>query len=153
MNLPGNAKMTLTKKDLIVKNFMTKNLFTVSENEPIAEAAELFENKLYRHLPVINDSNVLVGIISERDIRTSVVYSEFMKKNQGTTQDITIKMIMTQEPKTVSPYDSISRVSRILSSLSIGALPVLEGEELVGIITTTDLLNVLSSLIEKMEGE
>jgi acetoin utilization protein AcuB len=92
-------------------------------------------------LPVLSKGN-LVGVLSERDVRPHEAYLKETKVNAA----------MTLDPVTVSPSDPLEKVARILIERKIGSLPVMEGAELIGIITVTDVLKAFLEFIGETEA-
>lgn len=106
-------------------------------------------------LPVVVDGR-LVGIITDRDLRDafpSVFASPpgARRKPQFVTTDprtVTVEMVMTSNVTTVGPGDSIADAARLMRRQRIGALPVVEGERVVGILTRSDILDGCIDLVE-----
>lgn len=130
---------------MIVRDWMTKDVKTVGENLPLADAYRLFHDYEIRHLPVV-DGDQLIGIISLRDIGKILVN----RLRKGECEDLGIvEDIMTRSVTTVGPEDSLERAALLMYNEKISALPVVErGRILVGIVTTQDLLEVLVCELE-----
>ena len=94
------------------------------------------QSKGYKQLPVLQQGK-LVGIITERDLCISV--------HSPIKGDMTVGECMTADPITVTPETPIFRTAQMLSTYKFGALPVVNGEELVGLITTSLLLAYFAS--------
>ncbi len=118
-----------------VGHWMTAHPFTIAPEEPLTAACTRMQQHRVRGLPVVEDGKLL-GIITDRDIRTHLKYLE----------STTARQSMTREPLTVAPTTSIWDAARILRERKVGALPVLEENRLVGIISTYDLLEALIEL-------
>lgn len=135
---------------LTTNDLMTIDPDTVTPETPLREVVALMNKRNTRQLPVIENGK-LVGIITDRDVRLAVnsplvtvdpleritLLDQFMAKD-----------CMTAHPKTVTPDTPIQKVAQILSAYKYGALPVVVNEELVGIITVTDLLNQMALVPE-----
>lgn len=128
---------------------MTRDVLTLGVEEPIRRAWELVEEKRLRRFPVLEGGR-LVGIVTDRDLRnatsSSVVLTE-KKYHDYLLDTIKVESIMTPDPRTVSPETSLKEAAGIILEMKVGGLPVVEGDRLVGIITETDLLNSLVSLL------
>jgi acetoin utilization protein AcuB len=129
---------------------MHTKLITVSPSTNLEDANILIKKNKIDHLPVINESGKLVGILSDRDLKqywaspaTSLSHHEL---NYLLAQ-VLVEMIMIKAVITVSPGTTIERAALIMQENDINALPVMEGENLVGIITSTDVMGVLLSAI------
>ena len=126
-----------------VASIMTPNPVTVSPNTPINEIHILFEKNKFHHLPVM-EKGVLKGIISKSDylkIRHMLAYTW---SGEIVIRDLYAKMcaadIMTYEPLKIESADTIGLAADIFLANSLHALPVVDDGELVGIITSHDVL-------------
>ena len=123
---------------MIVEEIMKRKVITLKPTNTIFEAMEIMSQKRIRHLPVVDENNSLIGLISDRDIRDASP-SIFRKEDESEYQK-TIDTIMITNLITGSPLDFIEEVAAIFYDYRIGCLPILSGDELVGIVTETDLL-------------
>lgn len=113
---------------MLVQERMTKNPVTVQPGDSLALAAAKMKAGNFRRLPVVDDAK-LVGILSEYDL----------KDYGGSLDTISVKTAMTPHPVTVSPSATLEHAMSRLFKHKIGALPVVDAGELVGIITACDL--------------
>lgn len=124
---------------MIIEEVMKKNLITLSENDSIKRAKLLmFENGI-RHLPVINQHNQIVGLVTRTDLYK-------FQMQDGSEAKSFIKDIMNKNVITGHPLDFVEEVSAIFFEHKIGCLPIVEDEQLVGIITETDVLHTFVQL-------
>lgn len=124
------------------KEMMRVDIVSVSPDTSLAGARRLMTANQIRHLPVIS-GNRLVGIVTDRDIRNAAPSpATTLTKGEINYQlDTTpIETCMTKEVLTVEPEEDLMQGGQRLISGQLGCLPVVEGEQLVGIITETDLL-------------
>ena len=131
-----------------VERFMTHSpITTVSPTERLDLSRLLMRFGQFRHLPVIKDEK-LVGIISDRDL-LSAFDSSLSTKSKATQLihdgQITVAEIMTTKPRTVKPDAEAARAATLLVKWKIGALPVMRGSKLVGIITERDFMSYLTA--------
>jgi nucleotide-binding universal stress UspA family protein/predicted transcriptional regulator len=119
----------------LVARWMTPRPVTVPPDQKLTMACMLMQERRFRSLPVVQDGSLL-GIITDRDIRTNLNYLE----------SIEVGKVMTEKLITVSPNSSIWEAAQLMRDRKIGALPVLEDGQLVGIISTTDLLKAFTEL-------
>lgn len=126
-----------------VSSIMSSNLITVSSTDKLQVAKDLFGEKNIHHLPVLEDDK-LVGILSKTDylyfIRPLDKDSNEPYLNEIRLKNYTIGEAMTSRVVSTSPKDSIESALEILTENIFHALPVLDNEELVGILTTHDIL-------------
>jgi len=127
-----NLNVNITKLD----KFMTTEVFVVKENDLVELVAKIMEWKNIHHIPVVNDMNKVVGIITDTNL------NDILGKDQKL---IIAKDIMVKEIITVDSETSIEKANSIMIENKIGCLPILEMGELVGILTKNDLNKLLHS--------
>lgn len=126
---------------------MTTNLVTIETGSPVSEARELLENGNIHHLPVIHAGR-LAGILSWNDL-LRVSFGE-MGNQDGRGLDAmldhTYKLvdIMNSSPTTLDVSCTVRDAAQVLASQSFHSLPVVDGDKLVGMVTSTDLIQYLS---------
>lgn len=121
-----------------VKNWIRKNPITVERSTLLQEANQLMKKHNIRHLPVMEDSE-LVGFITESDLR------QFSFPSM--VEEIPVHQVMLTNPLKIDANASIETAAKIMHDSKIGGLPVLEGGKLIGVITASDCL---SAFIEVM---
>ena len=131
---------------VIVNEIMTKDVIVVTKDDTIQSAAKLMRNYSIRNIPVMNEKREISGVISAKDIIYKVV-------SENRNNNLPVEEIMTRENIVFSRYnDTIIEVSEIMNKKGLSVLPVInEKEELVGIISKTDLLSVYPLLVEKFK--
>ncbi len=142
-----------------IREIMTTNLITVSPDTNIRDIQDLFEVNNFHHLPVAEKGEILVGIISREDF-FRLAYS-FSLRTTGKTwsekeyKSLKAKDIMTKNPLVLDPEDSIGLAADIFLANRFHALPIVEEDQLVGMVTTHDLLlySFNSAFVEKETGE
>jgi len=125
-----------------VRDLMTTSPITVSPETPVLEARQLMVEKRIRHLLVANGPK-LVGIITDRDIRLNLpspATSLSVWEINYLLARLTVASTMTKNVVTVGPRQQAKEAAQLMLDRRIGALPVVDGDGLVGIITETDLL-------------
>jgi|TARA_R110000868_G_scaffold76774_2_gene220500 CBS domain-containing protein len=129
-----------------VSKIMTTDLITINHTNSLLEAEKLFEKHKIRHIPVVSNKKI-IGILSLTDLlRISFVDTYGEDDSQVDTavyNMLSIEQVMVKDPVHISPSLSIKEVTEILAKKEFHALPVVDNGELVGIVTTTDLLNYL----------
>ena len=142
---------------LLVQDWMTRNLVTLSPEASVAEALTLCRERRIRHIPILEEGR-LVGIVSDRDLRdASPTLGD--PDRASALQEIRVEDVMTREVITVDPQDSIENAAQEMYELKIESLPVVaeesvanEGpvvaeEELLGIVTSSDVMRALVMLV------
>lgn len=134
------------KKQVPVSTIMTKNVVKLNLTDDLTKAEMLFKKHHIRHIPVVN-SNQIVGMLSYTDLlRISFVDAV---DDADDVVDVTVynmftvEQVMAKKLVTVAPETTIRDVAKILSTREFHALPVVEGDLLVGIVTTTDIIKYL----------
>ena len=125
---------------------MTTDLITINHTNSLLDAEKLFEKHKIRHIPVVSNKKI-IGILSLTDLlRISFVDNYGEDDSQVDTavyNMLSIEQVMVKDPVHISPSLTIKEVAEILAKKEFHALPVVDNGELVGIVTTTDLLNYL----------
>ena len=133
----------MRKRPLTVEDLMTTALVTAKADELVDDID--FEMKLadIRHIPIVDDHNHLVGIVSQRDLLRTMARSS--------KRPVEIKNVMTRKVWTVPPDAPATEAAEILLAHKVGSVPVVRDDgQLVGIITETDFLDLV---LELMGGE
>jgi acetoin utilization protein AcuB len=130
---------------MLVGKRMTRNPKTVSPDDPLSLAAGILREHRFHHLPVVEGGR-LVGILSDTDLRN--VSFAAIPEEEGAAGDRPVRVAMRSEVWSVTPDDSVEDALLILTREKFGALPVLSGDRLVGIITRADLLNAFVDLLD-----
>jgi CBS domain-containing protein len=145
-NLVSTKKLEAMKKRTPVTEIMTDKVVTINHDDDLVVAELLFKSHNIRHIPVVHGDNV-VGILSYTDLlRISFVDAVNEKDNEVDTvvyNMFTIEQVMAKNVVSVTPTTTIKEVAEILSEREFHALLVLEGQQLHGIVTTTDLIKYL----------
>ncbi|HXZ43931.1 MAG TPA: CBS domain-containing protein, partial [archaeon] len=134
-----------------VKERMKRDPITVKKDDSFRYALKIIRKEGIRHLPVL-DGKKLVGIVTDRDLRQaapSPATTLEVHELNYLLERLKIEAIMTKKVITVAPESSLLDAAKLLMVHKIGCLPVVEQEELVGIITEKDLLQALVELLEK----
>jgi acetoin utilization protein AcuB len=131
---------------MYVGTVMGTDLATVAPETSLVAAQEILEQKKINHLLIVDSENELRGIVSDRDLKRSWASSATtLSKNElmYLLDQVTVADIMTRQTLTITPATTIERAALLMNQHRINALPVLEDNELVGIITSRDVMRVL----------
>ncbi|MEO1258574.1 MAG: CBS domain-containing protein [Bacteroidota bacterium] len=126
-----------------ISSIMTTKLVTVTPNDFLARVTKIFESNGFHHIPVVADGNRLVGIISKEDFqKMNFYFFDKMTSEDGTKakEGLRASDIMTPYPLSIDPDDSIGLAADIFLANRFHALPVIEDKELVGLVTSHDLI-------------
>jgi CBS domain-containing protein len=126
-----------------VEQFMATDLFTVRPDDVLDLAASLMEWRHVRHVPVEDDSGELVGLISHRDL------VRLFALGKANDKSIAVRDIMKTELITIDVNTPTVDALNLMRDKNIGALPVVSGRKLVGLVTAYDFLTVSSKLFEE----
>lgn len=123
---------------------MTSQLMTLSIEAPISDAINIFENHNVHHIPVVNGDR-LVGLISKADVSSTLInYMKIENSIKLEIHNIEVQNIMQRDVKTLNPSDKLILALDIFKNNLIHALPIVDNEKLLGIITTHDILERLA---------
>jgi acetoin utilization protein AcuB len=134
---------------MIVKSRMTSNPYTISPDATIAEALEIMRKNNIRRLPVVKNGK-LIGIVTEREVLE-------VSPSKATTLSVfelnyllsrtKVNTVMTRDVITVTPDTLLEEAAVLMRDNSIGALPVIQDEKVVGIITETNIFDAFIDLL------
>lgn len=142
-------KSVFMEKKVFVSEIMSKNLITLNVDAKLADAQKIFEEYSIRHLPITHNKTI-VGMLSYSDI-LKVSYPDVSRDEKEVDTFVydmfTIEQVMTKNLYMVPSNSTIKEVALILADKGFHALPLVDDDELVGIVTTTDLINYLVELL------
>src|SRR5690349_22352824 len=118
---------------MLVRDCMTTRVETVHPEESVAAVREVFRRRRIRQLPVVAADRV-IGIVTDRDVRSAA------------SDTATVDAVMTPNPATTTPGTPVEHAAATMRARKFGALPVVEGNTLVGIVSESDLLDALTKL-------
>lgn len=117
-----------------VSTLMTSEIITVPSFTPIGEAKKLLEKHGIHHLPVVSPEGTLEGILSHAD---------FLKVVENYDAEQRVSTIMTSHLAKLEPDDNVRTAANVFALNKFHALPVVEGDKIVGILTTLDLIRLM----------
>jgi acetoin utilization protein AcuB len=134
---------------MFVKDRMSSNLVTTTESTPIVEAGEVMRKNGFARMPVVRDGK-LVGIITREDllkVSPSAATTLSVWELNYVLSKLTVKDAMTQDPVTIGSEATIEEAALLMRTRDIGALPVVDGDRLVGLITESDIFDAFVDLM------
>ncbi len=134
------------KKRTPVSAIMTKEVITLSSVDDLMTAEKLFKENSIRHIPVVSGKEI-VGMLSYTDL-LRISFADAVDDNETDVDTVvynmfTIDQVMAKNLVKVTSATTIKEVAEILAKKEFHALPVVDDNNLVGIVTTTDLINYL----------
>lgn len=134
------------KQKVPVSTIMTKEVIKLNIADTLTKAESLFKKHHIRHIPVVN-SNKIIGMLSYTDL-LRISFADAVDDEEDeidtTVYDMfSVEQVMAKNLTSISPEATIKDAAEILASREFHALPVVEGNLLVGIVTTTDLIKYL----------
>lgn len=125
-------------KDIPVKEIMSRSVITVQQSDRLSKIDDLWKTNPIHHLVVLNGDKV-VGIVSKIDMLKAYNGLEGGKNSQ-VLSTLSVAEIMTENPLSVEPDDTVGLVADIMLANKFHSIPVVEDGELAGIITSHDLI-------------
>ncbi|MCB0596665.1 MAG: CBS domain-containing protein [Lewinellaceae bacterium] len=130
-----------------VADIMSKNVLFAHTGQSFTQLCRLFFEMDIHHLPVADEMGKLIGILSTNDVLKAYgrkVPSLKRADDAMLNEHITIYDLMTQDPISVPPGTTLKEAAQLLATHNIQSLPVVEGQKVVGIVTSRDLIRYLA---------
>lgn len=141
------ARLCIKKENLKVADVMTREVFTLTKNDVLADLDNLIRRKMIRHVPIVDKDGYLEGIVSQRDYLRFAIpdFSDSQYKDKEILNgNVKINEVLTPNPKTITEDMLLSEAAAILVGHKFGSLPVVSGKKLVGIITESDFVRLFA---------
>lgn len=137
---------------MFVSRSMARKVITVDKETSLLEAQKTMQRHQVRHLPVVAPDNQLLGIVTDRDIRSALPYN--LAKGQGQPEErdqfahIKVADVMSTDLMTITPAQTVQDALLLVERKKVGAIPVVDdGGKLVGILSVRDLLRVFINVL------
>ncbi|MEI6864899.1 CBS domain-containing protein [Flavicella sp.] len=136
------------KSNTPISKIMTTNVIALTLNNSLLDAEQLFKSYKIRHIPVVRNKDI-IGILSLTDLQR-ISFTDLNIEHHDEIEDtlfenLSVEQVMIKNPIQIVSTKTIKEVAEILSKNEFHALPIVEDHELIGIVTTTDLLNYMIS--------
>ena len=136
------------KKGTPISEIMTKEVITLKTTDSLEYAEHLFKSEHIRHIPVVKNSRV-IGMLSYTDL-LRISFADAVDEDSGSVDTVvynmfTIEQVMAKNVVSVTSTTTIKEVAELLAKKEFHAIPIIDNDTLVGIATTTDLINFLLS--------
>ena len=132
--------MEQNAKTICVKDIMTKYVISVDSSVTVKDAAQMMEDTKVGAI-VITENNTSIGILTDRDFAIKVAAHEYPLTTP-------VKQVMSHPLYSITPGDSVWMIADFMYSIGIRKLPVIDGNQLVGIVTATDIVNQFANATE-----
>jgi acetoin utilization protein AcuB len=137
---------------MFVSRSMARKVVTVDKETTLLEAQKVMQRRQIRHLPVVGPDNRLLGMVTDRDIRSALPYD--LAKGKGSPEalqkyaHIKVADVMTTDLLTISPTQTLQDAILLIEDRKVGAFPVVDDDhKLVGILSVRDLLRAFINVL------
>jgi CBS domain-containing protein len=132
-----------------IKEVMNPEVYVVQENQQVGQARNLMISHGISRVVVVNDDDIPVGMVTEKDLTRKLKGKGPQWKNRPIDK-ISIKRVMSSNPITARPTDEIQKAIELLIKNKVGSIPIVDDDGIAGIITKTDLMKVYT---DKLRGK
>lgn len=137
---------------MFVSRSMVSEVITIDKDAAIFQAQEKMAANGIRHLPVVDADNRLIGIVTDRDLRSAMPYrlikAKGIAEEREKVSQLKVDDIMTRNPKAISPMDTIQDALLMIQKEKVGAFPVVDDDgKLKGILSVRDLLRAFINVL------
>ena len=139
---------------ITVGEIMTTELLTLHDTDSVGSARSLMAERHIRHIPVVNEDEEFVGLLTQRDILAvgiSALAEADPSEVEALETTIPLREVMTTDLAVVEEDSELREAAQYLLSHKLGCLPVISGGNLVGIITEADFLKLVINLLDRLE--
>ena len=123
----------------LVSDLMTRSVETLSPDDSLATALDVFTSWQIRHLPIVENGEVL-GLLTERDLLRHALAEATIEDQRGYLGAMKVGDVMVVRPRTVAPDTPLPDAARVMNLFKYGCVVVVEDDKLVGILTEADFL-------------
>ena len=140
-----------------VRSIMSDDILTLGIENTLSDARIMMVENNIRHIPIVDDEQVLMGLVSQRDV-LSVEESTLFDINVTVTslldrdQHVKIGDFYRRDVVTINAHVSVHHAALTIQKYKIGCLPILSGDKLIGLVTDSDFVNVAINLIEVLSS-
>lgn len=148
---------------MLVRDAMTPGPVTIDAEAPVETAVATMRERRLRHLPVVDDTGRLIGIVTDRDLRSALLgpaIADYLPSAQGRLRrmaaglnEIRVTHVMTWGAVTVGPEAPLAQAAAIMADARVGSLPVVDHGRLIGIVTERDVVKALAATLPSIRGD
>ena len=142
------------KQMITIEEFMTPDPYTLRQSDSINDAWEVMIGKHVRHIPITDEDNHVLGLVTQRDVLAATdpgAIREAKTASHEVKSDLSLSEIMIRDVTVIRKDDSLRQAALYLQTHKYGCLPVVVDDRLVGIITDSDFIEIAINLIEQVE--
>jgi len=136
-------------RSTLVRDIMQEKLVPISASDSLSTVEDIMRLGGVRHMPVVHGGK-LVGVVSQRDL-LSISLSDLNEhgsdERRAFLHALDIGRAMSTPPIVIEPFATVEKAALLLAEHRIGCLPVVDGEDLVGLITATDVLSYFAGIL------
>ncbi|MDO6597076.1 CBS domain-containing protein [Oceanihabitans sp. 2_MG-2023] len=134
------------RKRIPVSTIMTRDVITLNHSDDLDVAEKLFKKNNIRHIPVVSGDKI-IGMLSYTDL-LRISFADAIDENESDVDTVvynmfSIEQVMAKNLTSITSNTTIKEVAEILAEKEFHALPIVDNDKLIGIVTTTDLINYL----------
>lgn len=136
-----------------VSDIMTAKPLSLHQDSTVRQALDMMATHHFRHVPILNTEGQLVGVVSDRDLRTALNSPHVLHmrwQDEQLIDTLRVRTVMTPAPIVIEPDAPADEAARLLLDHQISCLPVILGETLVGILTTSDILAAFMQIYRRV---
>lgn len=148
---------------MLVRDVMTRAPMTIDPEAPVETAVAVMQERELRHLPVVDVRGRLVGIVTDRDLRSAMFGSSLaehlpvshagrLRALTAPLNDVRVSHVMTWHVHTTTSQAPLAQAAAIMTTARVGCLPVVDDTQLVGIVTEHDVLKALATTLPSVRG-
>ena len=137
----------MKQSNVRVRDLMTRSVRTLGQNDKLSTADALMKTERIRHLPVIDENGRLTGIVSQRDLFFSALVQALgfgSSSHDRMLNTLLVKEVMTEKVVTTTPETLVTDAARVMVDRKIGCLPVIDDQNLIGILSESDIVSAVA---------
>jgi len=134
---------------------MSDDILTLGIENTLSDARIMMVENNIRHIPIVDDEQVLMGLVSQRDVLSveeSTLFDINVTSRLDREKHVKIDDFYRRDVVTINAHVSVHNAALTLQKYKIGCLPILSGDKLIGLVTDSDFVNVAINLIEVLSS-
>ena len=164
MEQQGKKQIRDLMRDITINNIMTTRVFSIREDANLSQAVRLFTEQSLTHLPVVDENNKVIGLLSHMYVYKTQAPRRFVEGEMTAAKDMLVdgdsfylketldrfylKNVMKKDPQTLNLNESLAVAVHLMANKRIGCIPVVDDKKnLVGIVTNQDIINFMAMML------